>query len=196
MPGPPPPPGGAPSGINRSNTVVFAPTRKPTVKVSKVHWEPIKRRHTSTGAETARAFWNNLEPDPVEERNEIYSQLEEMFSPKRAKSIIVTEKPKTGRKKVIEVIDSKKSLTYSIFLKQFKCDPKCIIDALMAGDEQKWTIERLRGAEKQFSNMDEDIEAVQEYVLMNPDENLPLAESFFYEVAKRFKTSAEFKERF
>ena len=63
----------------------FAPSRSPTVKLSKVHWEPIKRRHTSASSD--RSIFGSIKPDSDEEKNQIYSELEALFAPKRAKTV-------------------------------------------------------------------------------------------------------------
>ena len=198
-PGAPPGPPGAPPGQPSlpPPPKPFAPSRSPTVKLSKVNWEPIKRRHTSA---TDNSFWSDkiLKPDSIAERNEIYAELEEMFSPKRAKTVAVAETTRGSSvktKQKVALIDGKQSLNMSIFLKQFRTNPANIINYVINGDTKHWNLERVKAADKIFDDIDAEIDMVTMHVSEHGVEDLPLAESFIYEIATRFKSPVEFKLR-
>ena len=193
--GPPPPPGpGEPPGMAvpvAKIRLAFEPTRNPTIKLPKVNWEPIKRRHTSA---TDNSFWSDktLKPDSMEERNEIYAELEEMFSPKRAKTVSTapeTATPEKAKQKPA-LIDSKRSLQLGIFLKQFRAPPKVIIDHLIQADVKQWNLERVKAAGKLFGDIDSEIDMITMHVTEHGADDLPLAESFINEIATRFKSPA------
>lgn len=97
----------------------------------------------------------------------------------------------------MSLLDQKRSLNVSIFLKQFRSTPPKIIDDMIGGDTNQWNLERVNAADKLFGDLHSngELETVKEFVADSGVDKLPLPESFLYEVSQRFKSAAEFNLR-
>ena len=92
-----------------------------------------------------------LESPPVSLR---FQQIEELF--KITSPIAPISNRESKKDKLINLIDSKRSLAINIFLKQFsKCTIHEIIDRVRRCCDQKMTVEHLRCLEKLLPEPDE-----------------------------------------
>ena len=185
----PPGPGGAPmppppGGMHQKpvSQLPFAPKRSPTMKLTPVHWEPIKRN-----VPVEKSIWSQLEPDSEEILQDLYATLEKKFTSKQtlpAKNSSLAPKPSFRAK--TSLLDQKKSLNIGIFLKQFKIPAKEIISALIESNVRVWTFERAKSALKHFDDVSSDIELVKNFVGENGDSELGTVEKFYHVMSQFF----------
>jgi len=176
----PPPPGGMPQ--KPVSQLPFAPKRSPTMKLTPVHWEPVKRNVL-----VEKSIWSQLEPDSEEVLQDLYATLEMKFTAKQAsKSKSSSLAPKPSFRAKTSLLDQKKSLNIGIFLKQFKIPAKEIISALIESNIKVWTFERAKSALKHFDDVSSDIELVKNFVEENGESELGTVEKFYHVMSQYF----------
>ncbi|NP_001084562.1 inverted formin-2 [Xenopus laevis] len=116
----------------------FLKVNKPTLKMKKLNWQKIppnviKDSHSMWAS--ASSIEDTVEPN--------YSSIEQLFCLPQAavkESAVPVKKPP----KEITFLDSKKNLNLNIFLKQFKCPNKEVIELIEKGDRSRFDIEILK----------------------------------------------------
>ncbi|XP_069063412.1 inverted formin-2 isoform X1 [Pleurodeles waltl] len=160
IPPPPPLPGmgrcpGAPPlpGLNKDEIVVahvgyslgsarnayFSSASRPTLKMKKLNWQKLP----PSAVRDSHSMWAsvNTSNESIEPN---YTSIEELFcvaqiTPKEKEAAPVKKPPKE-----ITFLDSKRSLNLNIFLKQFKCPNKEIVEMIQKGDRSKFDVEILK----------------------------------------------------
>ncbi|XP_060080025.1 inverted formin-2-like [Ylistrum balloti] len=163
MPGmggvPPPPP---PPGMGKIRPVPANLTFYAYQQPAKALWTP-KPKHKM------KVFnWTKVPPQTVSGHDSVwkdvldmedaikvqYDKIEQLFCQK-SKTVKVVEQKKVNIPKEVLILDMKRSMNVNIFLKQFKCSHKEIIDMLAEADVETMGQERLRGLQKILPAADE-----------------------------------------
>nr|XP_033807613.1 inverted formin-2 isoform X2 [Geotrypetes seraphini] len=113
--------------------------KRPALKMKKLNWQKlspkvVQDRHSMWASVNCSS--ENVEPN--------YSSIEQLFCLPQTKTKALETAPVKKEPKEITFLDSKKSLNLNIFLKQFRCSNKEVVDMIEKGDRTKFDVEVLK----------------------------------------------------
>ncbi|XP_029453926.1 inverted formin-2-like [Rhinatrema bivittatum] len=113
--------------------------KRPTLKMKKLNWQKLPPKVV----QDKHSMWvsvsrgdENVEPN--------YTSIEQLFCFPQTKTKELETASVKKEPKEITFLDPKKSLNLNIFLKQFKCSNKEIVDMIEKGDRTKFDVEVLK----------------------------------------------------
>ncbi|XP_058423831.1 inverted formin-2 isoform X1 [Diceros bicornis minor] len=112
----------------------------PTLRMKKLNWQKLP----SNVARERSSMWSSLSSPGAEVVEPDFSSIERLFSFPVAKPKEPAVAQTRKEPKEITFLDSKKSLSLNIFLKQFKCSNEEVTAMIRAGDTTKFDVEVLK----------------------------------------------------
>ncbi|CAK8686591.1 unnamed protein product [Clavelina lepadiformis] len=152
VPPPPPVPGAPPRGGTNPSTTVrrrSAEVPKPSAKMRKLNWKKLDKSKLKKRLDV----WDSIE----EEHSDIkpdYLLMQDLFA-KQEKQKKKNKEKKPKQPKEISLLDSRRSMNISIFLRQLRKPNEEIINALKEGDCIMLTETRLRNLQKYLPTKNE-----------------------------------------
>ncbi|KAM7164882.1 inverted formin-2 isoform 2-T2 [Macrochelys suwanniensis] len=114
--------------------------KTPTLRMKKLNWQKLP----SNVVRESRSMWASVSSGSDETIEPDYMSIEQLFCFPQTKPKEKTATPVKVEPKEITFLDSKKSLSLNIFLKQFRCSNEEVANMIQKGDRTKFDVEVLK----------------------------------------------------
>ncbi|XP_054827248.1 formin-1 [Eublepharis macularius] len=185
-PPPPPPPPGANFllGSTLSNQGPRKPAVEPTCPMKPLYWTRIQIKDCSQNEEPT--LWDSLEEPNIHDTNEFESLFSKETAQEKKKPLADSYEKKTKAKKIIKLLDGKRSQTVGILISSLHLEMKDIQQAILNVDDSVVDLETLEALYENRAQRDE-LEKIKQHYDTSKEEEVKLLdkpEQFLYELAQ------------
>ncbi|XP_069640214.1 formin-1 isoform X5 [Haliaeetus albicilla] len=186
LPPPPPPPG--PGSFFNSTLSSNQGPRKPPVEPSRpmkpLYWTRIQLQGSRKTA--MPTLWESLEEPDILDTTEFEYLFSKDTTQEKRKPLSETYEKKTKAKKIIKLLDGKRSQTVGILISSLHLEMKDIQQAILCVDDSVVDLETLEALYENRAQKDE-LEKIKQYYQTSKEEELKLLdkpEQFLYELSQ------------